>query len=59
MSPRKMYVVALGDAFNGLTLEGPFWDSEQACEYAANNSGGYEEWHIVEVVSPDALNHLE
>ena len=43
------YVVAVGDAFDGMVLIGIFYDVEYAAEYAELHYQN-EYWHIIEVV---------
>ncbi len=45
----ELWVVALGDAFDGLSLFGPFDDCEEACEWAERNADG--DWHSL-LISP-------
>ena len=45
-----MYVVATGNAFDGVTLTGPFDDNESAIEYAEFYT--LTDWHVVELESP-------
>jgi hypothetical protein len=42
-----MYVVSYGNAFDGLSLVGPFKTNDDACAYADG-----DEYNIVEVASP-------
>ena len=46
----KMWVVALGDAFNGITIYGPFSDQMVALEWAEDQQRG-DDWHVVKVNS--------
>lgn len=39
-----MYVVAIGNAFDGLSVHGPFESSEEAQEWA---QGYHDEWHVL------------
>lgn len=45
------YAVAIGDAFQGYTMYGPFEDGNEATEWAAINDSG-ESWTIVELHEP-------
>lgn len=54
-----MIVVALGNAFDGLALYGPFEDSEDAAIWAENNTQGNSDiadWNIVNVEPREALD---
>lgn len=51
--PAPSHVVAVGDAFNGISLIGPFYDTEVANDYAENNHPG-DDWHIVVLDPPPA-----
>jgi len=44
-----MYVVSIGNAFDGLSLVGPFEDEIDANDYA---DGLNDEWHIMELTDP-------
>jgi hypothetical protein len=46
------HVVAVGNAFDGVTLYGPFHDANEAIEYAEKNVSS--EWSTVVVVPPNA-----
>lgn len=45
-----MYVVSLGDHFDGITLYGPFADFDDAMEWGIATG---ENWHIAEVEQPN------
>jgi hypothetical protein len=45
----ELHVVAFGDAFNGLTLVGPFTDYDDALAHAEANNSDYGDWHVVAV----------
>lgn len=47
-----MYVVAFGNAFDGIVLIGPFNDHDTAVMYAENESSN-EDWTIVKLVPSD------
>lgn len=47
-----MIVVATSNPFDGMKLYGPFEDEESAHSWASGNA---QEWHSVEVTSPDEL----
>lgn len=48
------YVVAFGNAFDGMELHGPFNDMETATEYAENiHKHSYDEWNIISVKPPE------
>lgn len=46
----EQFIVATGDAFDGLKLIGPFIDRESADDYAASVA---DEWHVVPLVGED------
>jgi hypothetical protein len=46
------FAVALGNAFDGITLYGPFEDHEEAIEWASENDGG-KPWEVVTLESVD------
>jgi hypothetical protein len=49
----ELHVVALGDAFNGISLVGPFPDYDEALAHA--DSGCYDgDWHVVSVGGSDS-----
>ncbi len=48
-----MFVVAIGDLFDRMLLEGPFENADQAIEYAERN---YDYWYIVSVETPRINN---
>lgn len=49
----ELHVVAFGDAFNGLTLVGPFTDYDDALAHAEVNNSDYGDWHVVAVDTPE------
>lgn len=49
-----MTVIAFGNAFDGLTLVGPFDDAEAAITFAEQHAADGEDWHLVDVMAPDA-----
>jgi hypothetical protein len=50
-----VHVVALGNAFDGLSLHGPFEDVEDAVDYAEQSYQG-EDYHIVPLGGPEPRN---
>lgn len=46
-----MIVLAIGNAFDGLTFVGPFGDMQEAIDYAENHARD-DVWHIVNVLKP-------
>lgn len=42
----KLFVVAIGDAFYGITLYGTFTDMDSANEWADHHSRG-DDWHVI------------
>lgn len=48
----KKYVVAVGNAFDGLTLYGPFDTHGEAFQHGENN-GESDTWLVVELESPE------
>ena len=46
-----MYVVATGNAFEGIILHGPFTEHEEACVWAETER--LPDWLVVEVQSPE------
>ena len=44
----KMFVIAVGNPFDGITLHGVF-DSDQAANDAADRDFDSESWNVVEV----------
>jgi hypothetical protein len=48
----KMWIVAIGDPFNGLTLFGPFGDYDGALTWAEDNTMSDTEWFTVRVQDP-------
>ncbi len=50
-----LMVIAVGNAFDGLRLIGPFFGGEIAMEYASEawHEGNTEDWHIVRLDEPD------
>jgi len=47
---KTYYVIAMGNAFDGLTLYGPFDDKDFALEWAGESDGGMP-WEIVTLAS--------
>lgn len=47
-----MWVIALGDPFNGMRIKGPFDDYAHAVDYAQTYYFT-ETWHVVEVKVPE------
>lgn len=46
-------IIAFGNAFDGLSLVGPFENYEDADQYAQAHRADYEEYNLVEVTEPD------
>lgn len=46
-----MYIVVFGNAFNGMTVFGPFQTSEEARTYAESHADG-DDWNVVPVYKP-------
>lgn len=44
-----MYVVSIGNPYDGISLVGPFDTTEEANEYA---DGLNDEWHVMELTPP-------
>lgn len=49
-----MYVIVAGDAFNGLTLYGPWEFMEDAHEWAENTQ---DHWDCVKLATPSGAYH--
>jgi len=47
-----MYVVSSGNAFDGISLQGPFVLRDKALAFAENGRNGCDAWNIVEVDQP-------
>jgi hypothetical protein len=47
-----MYVLITGNPVDGISLIGPFTDSEEAIEYAEVHINGPGEWWLAEVEAP-------
>jgi len=47
MSDSRLAVVATGNAFDGITLLGPFLDAEVANEWADREVNRNQEWTVV------------
>ena len=47
-----MWIVAIGDAFDGITLYGPFDECEDATEWADNHTED-REWTVVQINAID------
>lgn len=47
------YVVAFGNPFDGITLEGPFDTADEATGYAERSSDDFGDWNVVEVAEPE------
>lgn len=52
-----MFVIAKGNAFDGLELIGTFGDAGDAITWAQDNCGD-ESWEVVLLVSPSYLSPL-
>lgn len=46
------WIVSMGTPFDGLTLYGPFDNSQQAIEWASENDNG-EPWEVAEINRPE------
>ena len=44
-----MYVIATGNAFDGLELTGPFYDHEAAVQFAEDGRNSCDEWSVVKI----------
>ena len=44
-------VLAVGNAFDGISLYGPFNNGEEASEYAERHARE-DDWHVVPIIEP-------
>ena len=51
-----MFVIAFGNAWDGMTLTGPFDDHDVALAYAERHADDTGEWNIVELETPGDVN---
>ncbi len=49
MRTKQLYVVTIGNPFDGMRLVGPFDDGEAANEYADNHQ---DDWWVVKLDAP-------
>jgi hypothetical protein len=47
----EQYIVAFGDAFNGLSFYGPFDTHEEASAYAERETN--DAWHVLPLAKPE------
>lgn len=47
-----MYVIVVGNPFDGLTIYGPYEDEDEAIQYAELWIRGYT-WHVVTIEDPN------
>lgn len=49
----KKAIISVGNAYDGITLHGPFDDVYQAGVWAEQEIGSTDEWHLIMVNSVD------